>query len=249
MYRIHALSNGRCVIAGNHAFLGGDPEERHPYQLFLWLVEGGPYPILVDAGLRRVDEMNQGAAHVLAEPITQLPGETAAAQLAVKGVRPEDVGAVFITHLHFDHVDELGLYPNARLIVSGRGLAAATAFPGWQGSWAPHKTLQGLAHDWRDRVSATDDAEILPGIRTMWLGGHTPCSQAVIVTTSLGRTALTGDTVSLMANLERDIPVGVASDYDQCRAAIAQLRTHADILLPSHDPGVLERHPSGVIGG
>jgi glyoxylase-like metal-dependent hydrolase (beta-lactamase superfamily II) len=247
-YRIKALPNGRCAVAGNHAFLGGDPREKYTYFLFLWLIEGGPKPILVDAGLRNVDEMNAGAAHVLAEPIVQPPDQTTRAQLAAHGVAPEDVGAVIITHLHFDHVDELDIYPNARIIVSKRGLEAATAFPGWHGSWAPFKTLQGLTQDWKDRVLAADDAEILPGIRTMWLGGHTPCSQAVLVQTEIGRVALTGDTVSLLANFERGVPVGVAVDYQQCRDAMNRLRQAADVVVPSHDPSVFTRFPNGVIG-
>lgn len=248
VYRIHALVNGRCVIAGHYAFLGGSSDERYPYNLFLWLIEGGPKPILVDAGLRNVDEMNRGAAHVLAEPITQSSHETARAQLAARGLHPEDIGAVIITHLHFDHVDELDIYTNARIFVSKRGLSAATAFVGWHGSWAPFKTLRGLTAEWRDRTEAVDDCEIVPGIRTLWIGGHTPCSQAVIVYTSLGDVALAGDTVSLFANFEKDIPVGVAHDYEQCRTAMRRLREEANLVIPSHDPEVMSRFPSGVIG-
>jgi glyoxylase-like metal-dependent hydrolase (beta-lactamase superfamily II) len=95
---------------------------------------------------------------------------------------------------------------------------------------------------------AADDAEILPGIRTMWLGGHTPCSQAVLVQTEIGRVALTGDTVSLLANFERGVPVGVAVDYQQCRDAMNRLRQAADVVVPSHDPSVFTRFPNGVIG-
>ena len=65
-YKISALRNGGCVIAGNHAFYKGNPDERYDYMLFLWLIEGGEKPILVDSGLHNVEEMNQGAAQVLA---------------------------------------------------------------------------------------------------------------------------------------------------------------------------------------
>jgi glyoxylase-like metal-dependent hydrolase (beta-lactamase superfamily II) len=247
-YRIYPLKNGECVIAGNHAFRGGDPTERYPYYLYIWLIEGGEKPMLVDAGLRDVDEMNRGAAHVLAEPIKQAPEEKAQSLLARFGLRPEDIGWVFITHLHFDHVNELDIYENARIVVSRRGLEAATAFPGWRGSWAPWDTLDGLTERWRDRVLAVDDVEVLPGIRTMWLGGHSPCSQAIIVRTNRGKAVLTGDTVSLYANIERDIPVGVAYNYNECIEAMEKVRQVADIVLPGHDPEVLRRFPEGVIG-
>ena len=238
---IHPLPNGRCVIAGHHAFHGGDPAERYEYALYYWLILGGDAPVVVDTGLDRVAEMNAGAAHVLAEPITQLPDENAHRQLARFGLSEDDIGAVVITHLHFDHVDRLDLFRNARIFVSGRGLTKATANPGWHGSWAPGKTLELLTRTAKDRTIAKDDIEVAPGIRTMWIGGHTPCSQAVLVDTDAGRACITGDTVSLYRNIETDVPVGVHHDVEECRTAMARIRAAADVILPSHDPFIRDQ--------
>jgi len=247
-YTIRPLRNGECMIAGHHAFYEGNPDERYPFGLFVWLIEGGGKPILVDAGLSDVAEMNRGAAHVLAKPIIQPRQETTLEQLNRHGYRPEDIGYVFITHLHFDHVDQLDLYTNAEIVVSARGLAAATANPGWVGSWAPGKTLEGLTNTWKDRVIAVDDAEVVPGISVLWIGGHTPCSQAICVQTAQGEAILTGDTVSLLGNIEKQIPMGIHHDLDECRAALKKLAERKAIILPSHDPGVFDRFPEGVIG-
>jgi len=73
--------------------------------------------MLVDAGLSDVAEMNRGAAHVLRRPITQDPPETSRAQLARFGLTASDIGRVFITHLHFDHVDDLKYYTNAQVYI------------------------------------------------------------------------------------------------------------------------------------
>jgi glyoxylase-like metal-dependent hydrolase (beta-lactamase superfamily II) len=216
--------------------------------LFLWLIEGGDKPILVDAGLYNVEEMNRGAAHVMAQPIVQPSEEATLAQLARYGYRPEDIGYVFITHLHFDHVDQLDVYTSAKIVVSQRGLAAATADPEWVGSWAPGKTLKGLTDTWKERVIAVDDTEVLPGIQVMWLGGHTPCSQAICVQTALGEAVLTGDTVSLLANFEKQIPMGIYHNLKECRAALKNLAERESIIIPSHDPGIFDRYPEGVIG-
>ena len=62
-YRIYPLRNGICKIAGNHAFYGGPNAETYDYALYIWLVLGGDKPILVDAGLSNIEEMNRGAAH------------------------------------------------------------------------------------------------------------------------------------------------------------------------------------------
>ena len=243
---IHPLLNGRCAVNGRDAFEGGDPGRLCPYALHLWLLLGGEHPVLVDVGLGNVEEMNRGAAGVLARPIVQAPSERTVNQLALHGIRPEEIGTIILTHLHFDHVDELGRFANARIVVSGRGLAEATRHPQWHGSWAPGRILEGLTRRWVQRVIARDDIEPLPGLRTFWIGGHTPCSQAVAVQTALGCAVITGDTVSLWENVEKDVPVGVAMNPEQVRPAMARIRAEADIILPSHDPRVLPRYPRGI---
>ena len=145
-------------------------------------------------------------------------------------------------------MDQLDLYTNAKIVVSAKGLAAATANPGWVDSWAPGKTLIGLTRDWKDRVIAVDDTEIVPGIKVLWIGGHTPCSQAVCVQTAKGEAILTGDTVSLLANIEKQIPMGIYDNLDECRAALRKLAERKSIIIPSHDPGVFHRFPGGMIG-
>jgi glyoxylase-like metal-dependent hydrolase (beta-lactamase superfamily II) len=248
-YRIHALLNGRCAVAGDHALNDGDPNEIWPFVLYVWLIEGADRPILVDAGLTNVDEMNNGAAHVMAEPITQAPEETSTAQLAKRGIKPEDVGHVIVTHLHFDHVDDLENYSNAKYVVSRRGLEAALRVRA-QGDpgWAPWKTLDLLEGPARDRTLAVDDAEIVPGVRTMWFGGHSRCSQGVAVDTADGVAVIGGDTICLYEHFEQRRAIGIIEDLAEGLAAVDRAREVADIILPGHDPRVLERHPGGVIG-
>ena len=64
-YTIRPLLNGTCQVAGHHAYYQGDPEARYTFLLLVWLIEGPEGPMLVDTGLTHVDDMNQGAAHVL----------------------------------------------------------------------------------------------------------------------------------------------------------------------------------------
>lgn len=245
MHTLTPLCNGRCVIAGHHVFADGDPAERYEFALLVWLIEGPSGPCLVDCGLRHVGEMNEGAAHVLAEPITQRPEEDVRQQLESHGRSPEDIQAILVTHLHFDHVDNLDLFPNARIVVSARGFREATKNPGWVGSWAPGKTLAGMTGPWQPRVVLTDDAEVLPGIRTVWLGGHSPCSQGVLVETVTGPVFLAGDTIHRHENLEQMRPIGVYHDLGECRAALERVRAMDVTVMAGHDPGALDL---GVIG-
>ena len=242
MYRIYPLRNGVCKLAGNHAFYGGNNAETYGYALYLWLILGGDKPILVDAGLTNTAEMNRGAAHVLREPITQSEQESSRAQLRKFGLAPEDIGRIFITHMHFDHVDDLPLYTNAKVYVGKKEWEGATSR---SPSWGHGPMIDAFLNDpkCRSRLVLVEDEEVLPGIEAFWIGGHTPGSTAYRVRTAHGWAVLTGDTISLLANFDRNIPPGVFDDLDQCKAAIEKVHAKADIVLPSHDPGTFDRWP------
>lgn len=148
-YSIRALVNGECQVSGRYTYHQGNDEERYRFLLIVWLIEGPQGPILVDTGLTHVDEMNAGAAHVLAEPIVQMPAQDICTQLKTHGYSPEDIRCVFISHLHFDHVDQLDIYRNARIVVSKRGLDQALS---QELSWAPQKTLDLLTKTAKERT-------------------------------------------------------------------------------------------------
>ncbi|UCD28697.1 MAG: MBL fold metallo-hydrolase [Planctomycetota bacterium] len=241
-YRIYPLLNGMCKIAGDHAFDGGSSNETYDYALYVWLILGGEKPILVEAGLHNVAEMNRGAAKVLRKPVTQTPQQSSRAQLRKFGLEPEEIGHVFITHLHFDHIDELLSYTNATIHIGRKEWKLATAND-CRGSWGHGPILFKLRDDpaWSKRLHLIEDEEVLPGFESFWVGGHTPGSMAFLVNSTHGRVVLTSDTVSLLSNMDK--PIGVYSDLKEVEAAIKTIRGKADIVLPSHDPGTLDRWP------
>jgi len=241
-YRIYPLPNGVCQIAGNHAFHEGNNAETYDYCLYLWLILGGDKPILVDAGLSNIEEMNRGAAHVLRRPITQAPAESSRAQLRKFGLKPEDIGHVLITHLHFDHVDDLLAYTNATVYVGRREWEGAIAAAP---TWGHGRILHEFANNpqCKARLALVEDQEVLPGVESFWIGGHTPGSTAYRVNTAHGPAVLTGDTVSLLANFEHRAPPGVFTSLEECRAALDKIRAKGGIVLPSHDPGTMDGWP------
>ena len=241
-YRIYPLRNGICKIAGNHAFYGGNNAETYDYALYIWLVLGGDKPILVDAGLSNIEEMNRGAAHVLREPITQSRYEGSKDQLRKFGLTPETIGHVLVTHLHFDHVDDLLNYKNAKVYIGKKEWeGASTAAP----TWGHGRIMQEFSNNpaCQQRLVLVEDQQVLPGIESFWVGGHTPGSMAYRVNTAYGKVVLTGDTVSLLANYERNIPPGVYTSYEECLAAMKKIREKADIVLPGHDPAAMDFWP------
>jgi glyoxylase-like metal-dependent hydrolase (beta-lactamase superfamily II) len=221
--------------------------------LYFWIIDDGNKNILVDTGIRDVDEINS-----LVEPDFGEKGkfrmsrdkENIIKLLKERGVDPSNVKYVILTHLHYDHASNVKLFPNAQIVVSKKGFinTISCEFP----EMVPHPlfprdVLAYLVNEARDRLILVEDEEITDGISVFWVGGHTMCSQAVRIKTKNGIAILTGDTVFFYENIEKNIPVGLNVNLKECYAAMKRIRKEADIIMPSHDPKVLERYPTGVI--
>ncbi|GHD41176.1 MBL fold metallo-hydrolase [Thalassobaculum fulvum] len=101
--------------------------------------------------------------------------------MAAAGLRPEDVDAVLMTHMHGDHVAGLydgdrSVFPNAEMIVS----EAERAF--WDAPEQLSELQRGqldmarkgfATHSGRTTI-ANPGAEVVPGITMVALPGHTP---------------------------------------------------------------------------
>lgn len=54
-------------------------------------------------------------------PVFLVPGESAVEQLKTKGLKPQDISYVFISHFHADHIAGLKDFPNSQFICSEAG--------------------------------------------------------------------------------------------------------------------------------
>ena len=195
--------------------------------------------MLVETGPKDPAEFSKGTAQYIPGGVRQQPEERTVAALKRYGIDPADVSHVIVTHLHADHYDEIDAFPNARLVVN------RSEFEANQDRLPSHvKTM--LQHR-PEMLQLVAESEVVPGIRVVSLGCHTIGSQAVVVETSLGPAVLTGDVAYKYENVEQDRPVRSA-DPQACRDALARIRQLADIVLPAHDPQILQRWPHGIIG-
>lgn len=240
-YSLRALKNGECRVRRDVAFLDEiGSTDTTPFCLYVWLIQGDGKTAIVDTGPKELEAFNEGTKEYIPGGIVQTEEEYTPNLLRRAGVDPGEVDFVIITHLHYDHCGFVELFPRARVVINRKGFL--DAFPR-----VPKETMAPLMDDWPKRLwLAADDERILPGLRVKWVGGHSMCSQATIVETEKGKVALAGDAAYLFANLEEDRPIGWAPE-EETRAALARLRESADLILPGHDPLILERYPDGVI--
>jgi len=197
---------------------------------FVFLIEGAAKRILVDTSFGNPQEITQA----IGVPATLKPENELPAVLARVGVRPEEIELVLFTHLHFDHIGNTGLLPNAKFVCQRDELGWAIAPPAWE--MAYHAAFAKYILQVRDRLETIEgEVEIETGIRALKLGGHTPGSQAVLVETNDGVVAIAGDNVYLQENLDRNAPIGFFFNLEECVKALDTLRSRADIILPGHD--------------
>jgi glyoxylase-like metal-dependent hydrolase (beta-lactamase superfamily II) len=218
---------------------------------YIWLIRGGGKTIVVDTGLGAPPTQGSKAERQVFGNFAIDPGKDTVSLLQKEGLAPEDVDYVILTHLHFDHCANIGLFKRAQIFISRRGWSSVVApehprlVP--EGLFPRSVYAFVLNEAWNRVMLLPAEAEILPGLQVFWVGGHTPCSQAIRVNTTRGKVILTGDTAFLYGNIEEDIPVGYCTNLAECFQAMDRFRREGDLILPSHDPLVLERFPGGVI--
>ncbi len=241
---IRAISAGRMLghPKPTVTYMRGWGETWSP-ELLMFLIEGGETPILVDTG--PLDAAHAREFHNY--ELEQKPGESAMEALAAAGVDPDEVGIVINTHLHWDHCMNNKEFPNARFIVQQIELRYALEPLEW-GRVGMEK-IPGRTPAWYDvwhRIETVDgDVPVAPGVSTVFLPGHTPGSQGVLVEADGGRYLIAGDCVPLYENWNGDeaakhIPDGLYTDLAAYAESFKKIEALDCVVIPSHDKAVLE---------
>jgi glyoxylase-like metal-dependent hydrolase (beta-lactamase superfamily II) len=242
VYEIYAVKYGRHERRRTENFVGGDPHDAPmPLNYYVWAVVGAKRTFVVDTGFDAAMAEKRGRR--IAQPV----GEG----LKALGIEPDDVKDVIVTHLHYDHAGNHGLFPNARYHLQDREMDFAT------GRCMCHAVMRQafecadvqamVGRVFEGRVAFHDGAaELAPGISVHHIGGHTKGIQAVRVRTRRGFVVLASDTAHFYAHfLERRVfPIvhDVARVLEGYAAmeALAQSKAH---VIPGHDPLVMELYP------
>jgi glyoxylase-like metal-dependent hydrolase (beta-lactamase superfamily II) len=97
--------------------------------------------------------------------------------------------------------------------------------------------------DGRVAFHAGDD-EIAPGLSLHLIGGHTRGLQAVRIWTRRGWLVLASDAAHFYANMDEGRPFPIVHDVGamlEGHRTLRRLASHDDLVIPGHDPLVLQR--------
>lgn len=218
-----------------------DCHDRWPIDYFTWVIVQQGIPYVFDSGFTPEEAERRGHRTYLGSPL-ELLGQL--------GFRPEDVAALVLSHLHYDHTGYLDAYPNARILVQTAELDFWEGPNSYRGAYA-HLRPDGDLSSLRSLVDSgrvellSGDAEVVPGITAHLVGGHTAGTQVLRVHTQEGPIVLASDASHFYANFEEDRPYGAVHQLDRMYEAFDTLRELAGergVIVPGHDPRVLERH-------
>ncbi|WP_191971779.1 MBL fold metallo-hydrolase [Streptomyces luteolifulvus] len=152
--------------------------------------------------------------------------------LAAHGLDAQDIDTVVLTHAHWDHVQNIDLFPNATLVLhpderryAHTPHANDWATPAWTGLLLEQLPVREVK----------DGEEIIPGVDIIGLPGHSPGSIGVIVQTDRGSATITGDALhfAYVARTKRN-PL-VFWDADLAARSIERVLTVSDVVYPGHD--------------
>jgi glyoxylase-like metal-dependent hydrolase (beta-lactamase superfamily II) len=160
------------------------------------------------------------------------------AALAAIGVKPEDVDTVILTHLHWDHASNNGLFPKAKFYVQKLEYEqisdpGVTDIPG---------TILPLVRQTKYEL-LDGDVDVFEGISVMITPGHTRGHQCVLVDTAAGKYIICGDLITQLENWRHEpkIPNGIYYDLEVITESTNKIAKVPGTILPGHDFEVLSR--------
>lgn len=252
-YKIQIFRNGATKAPGPEMFYLQDWDKEYTLYTYFFVLRGGGHTMLVDTGCGDIEEINRMLQKEFAGKISfdLPPEETTQSILKRAGIDPAQVDHVFLSHLHHDHASNVDLFPNAKIVLSKKGWLeyAKKERPYFYGeALFPARPIRYIACQPAEKLILIDEErEVLPGITCFWVGGHTPCCMAVQVNTTQGRVVFTSDVAFFERNVTEEHPIGMFYSLWECHEAYRQIKLRADIIVTSHDPGVLARFPKGEI--
>ena len=164
---------------------------------------------------------------------------------------PSQPPVVVLTHAHYDHAGNLGLFPESKVFMAERELAF------WTGRHArralfhhsvDEEALAYLGTLEKDGRLALFDGSVspAPGIEVVEVGGHTPGQCVVKVKTSEGTVLLASDAVHYYEEYERAMLFSSVADLVKMYEAFDYIRDmtssgEVQHLVAGHDPSTLAR--------
>lgn len=127
------------------------------------------------------------------------------------GIRASDVDTIVLTHSHHDHVENIDMFPNAKIMIHA-----------------------GDNDFFREAEIIEKDTLIAKGVELRYTPGHSWDSMSVFVDGYNGKYVIAGDAIPLEDNFKKNIPPMIHVCKDAAVKSIKTISNYANVIVPGH---------------
>ncbi|CDH23588.1 N-acyl homoserine lactonase family protein [Xenorhabdus bovienii] len=244
VYEVYALRYAEHKNRSrNENFISNDEHDNSnmPLDFYCWLIRNNDNTIMVDTGFNKELGVKRNRTYY-ASP------ESLLAKLDVDA---RSVEKIIVTHMHYDHIGNLKAFPNATLYMQEKEMHYCTSrhmlHRYVRAPYDPENIANAIYRLHESKVRYVGkEAEIMPGIHTYHVGGHTEGLQIVTVNTARGLIVLASDAAHYWHHVDESIPFPIVmniSDMLSAHDKIKQIAHDLTYIIPGHDPQVRTLFP------
>jgi glyoxylase-like metal-dependent hydrolase (beta-lactamase superfamily II) len=244
---IHRITVGDLVVAAlsDGVMKGGDRVVRGIDQSLVesTLRAANRFPANVEVNVFLIEHaerkilIDTGSGHYMGRSAGRLDEH-----LRTSGIRPEQIDAVLLTHIHPDHVgglttrDGVARFPNAELLVNSEEYAFW--MEGHAEAWVQSDQRALFVDCPREQIAPymdrlrliTDGEAVFPSVTAMRSPGHTPGHSVFVVGSGQDKLLIWADTVHVPEVQTAFPEAGVIFDVDAAQAAASRRRVFELVL-------------------
>ena len=152
--------------------------------------------------------------------------------LESKGLAPEDVDIVILTHMHWDHCQNTDMFRNSRILVHPTEMDYARN---------PNRSDFACAQYMADMVDkmklelVSEGDKVIDGVTIVETPGHTKGHISVSVSSGNETVLIAGDALPDSGTIKRGLPTNVFWDVEDARSSVEKMVASSRVFYPGHD--------------
>ena len=154
------------------------------------------------------------------------------ATLDSRGLTPEDIDLVILTHMHWDHCQNTDMFSNARILVHPKEIDYAH-----NPNPADHNAAKYIAEMMdKMRVEPISDGDVVAdGISIIDTPGHTLGHISIVAEVGDENILVAGDAMPDGGTVTRKLPYNVFWDVNDATESVEKILDASDVFYPGHD--------------
>jgi N-acyl homoserine lactone hydrolase len=248
--KLFRLDCGRSVANDESVWTPGENVGRRiEFSSTCWLMRHGSEWLLWDTGVPETAHNDPKGWSTIPTLIVYHLDTTLTDQLAEIGLKPSDISRVAISHTHGDHIGNMGLFPDATVLMQQAEYSWINSDNG------PNDNVNQLMALARKLLGTPKNLQLINGdtdvfgdgsITLISTPGHTPGSQSLLVNLkNSGFIILSGDVAHTEDNFEKDVVPSLNTDKAKSIASMDRIKkmiaTYKAKFFINHDKGQTDK--------